>query len=87
MIRDPLSGTEVRVTTASDDTPDFSDPDIEAVIIQGSGEWQGLESVLRFKETLVPMCAPALASSLRSSHDLRCLLFPGAKDRPQRRQI
>jgi DNA-binding transcriptional LysR family regulator len=78
-IRDALSGTEVRIVTSSDDTPDFSNPDIDAIIVRGTGEWPGLESVLLFKETLVPMCAPMLAPSLRSVSDLKSatLLHPG----------
>lgn len=78
-IRDALSGTEVRIVTSSDDTPDFSSPDIDAIIVRGSGDWFGLESVLLFKETLTPMCAPAVARSLRSPGDLKSatLLHPG----------
>lgn len=79
-IRDTLSGTEIRIVTSSDDTPDFSDPDIDAVIVRGTGAWPGLESVLLFKETLTPLCAPALASSLPSVNHLKSatLLHPGA---------
>jgi LysR family glycine cleavage system transcriptional activator len=79
-IRDALSGTELRIVTSSDDTPDFSKPDIDAIIVRGTGEWHGLESVLLFKETLSPMCASMLAPSLRSVNDLKSatLLHPGA---------
>lgn len=79
-IRACLPGTDLSIITSSDDTPDFSAGDIDAMIVRGSGEWPGLESVLLFKETLVPMCAPALASSLDSVQALRTatLLHPGA---------
>jgi LysR family transcriptional regulator, glycine cleavage system transcriptional activator len=74
-----LSGTEVRIVTSSDDTPDFSDPDIDAIVVRGAGEWPGLDSVLLFKEVLTPMCAPSLAASLLSPRDLASakLLHPG----------
>lgn len=79
-IRDALPGTEVRIITSSDDTPDFSGPDIDAIIVRGTGEWPGLESILLFKETLAPMCTPEVARSLRSPGDLKpaTLLHPGA---------
>jgi DNA-binding transcriptional LysR family regulator len=75
-----LSGAEVRIVTSSDDLPDFSDPDIDAIIVRGDGGWPGLEAVLLFREVLAPMCAPSLASSLRSPEDLASarLLHPGA---------
>lgn len=79
-IRDALSGAEVRIVTSSNDTPDFGDPDIDAIIVRGVGGWPGLESVLLFKETLTPMCAPVLVPSLRSVNHLKSssLLHPGA---------
>jgi LysR family transcriptional regulator, glycine cleavage system transcriptional activator len=74
-----LSGTEVRIVTSSDDTPDFSDPDIDAIVVRGSGAWPGLDAILLFKEILTPMCTPSLAASLHSPGDLASarLLHPG----------
>lgn len=82
-IRDALSGKELRIITSSDDTPEFSNPDIDAIIVRGTGKWPGLESVLLFRETLVPMCAPKLAPSLRLVSDLKSatLLHPGTGGR------
>lgn len=78
-IRAALAGTELRVITSSSDTPDFSDPDIDAIIVRGTGNWPGLESVFLFHEKLTPLCAPGLAPSLRSAGHLKSatLLHPG----------
>jgi LysR family glycine cleavage system transcriptional activator len=74
-----LGGTELRIVTSADDTPDFSAPDIDAIIVRGAGGWPGLEAVHLFKETLTPMCAPAQAASLGKHADLAGarLLHPG----------
>lgn len=79
VLREGLAGTDVKIITSSNDTPDFSAGDIDAMIVRGTGQWPGLESVWLFSETLVPMCAPALASSLGSVRDLgsAALLHPG----------
>lgn len=79
-MRDCLPGTDLKIITSSNDTPDFSVRGIDAMIVRGSGDWPGLESVLLFKETLVPMCAPSLACSLSSVQALGAatLLHAGA---------
>lgn len=79
MIREALPGIEVRIVTSSDDVPDFSVPDIDAMVVRGHGSWPDLEAVLLFKEVLVPMCAPAMAALLHSLDDLKAatLLHPG----------
>jgi LysR family transcriptional regulator, glycine cleavage system transcriptional activator len=74
-----LNGTELRISTSSDDTPEFTTPDVDAVVVRGAGQWAGLDSIPLFAETLVPMCAPDLAASLKSAADLArvTLLHPG----------
>ncbi|MDN7909227.1 LysR substrate-binding domain-containing protein [Burkholderia cepacia] len=74
-----MSGTELRISTSADDTPDFTTSDVDAIIVRGTGQWTGMEAVPLFSETLTPMCAPALATSLRSVADLAHvdLLHPG----------
>lgn len=74
-----MSGTELRISTSADDTPDFTTPDVDAVIVRGTGQWTGMEAVPLFSEMLTPMCAPALAASLQSVADLAQvdLLHPG----------
>jgi len=62
---------ELRIATSSDDHPDFAQRDIDAMIVRGTGEWGGVEAVELFPETLTPMCAPALAESIRSIGDLK----------------
>ncbi|TKC92581.1 LysR family transcriptional regulator [Trinickia terrae] len=74
-----LSGTELRISTSADDTPDFSAPDVDAIVVRGTGQWSGMESMALFAESLTPMCTPALAASLKSAADLAhaTLLHPG----------
>lgn len=76
-----LNGIELRISTSADDTPEFATPDIDAIIVRGTGQWVGLDAVPLFAETLTPMCAAELASSLKSIADLArvTLLHPGAR--------
>ncbi|MFM0420352.1 LysR substrate-binding domain-containing protein [Paraburkholderia aromaticivorans] len=78
-INNALGGTEMRISTSADDVPDFTAPDVDAIVVRGTGQWVGVEAVPLFAETLAPMCAPALAVSLRSVADLAdvTLLHPG----------
>lgn len=43
---------------------------IDVAIRMGTGDWPGLHSTCLVRETLVPVCAPRLASSIRSVADL-----------------
>lgn len=74
-----LSGTELRISTSADDTPDFTTPDIDAIVVRGTGRWAGMEAIPLFAETLTPMCTPILAALLKSAADLvqATLLHPG----------
>jgi DNA-binding transcriptional LysR family regulator len=74
-----LPGIELRISTSADDTPDFSGPDVDAIVVRGNGQWPGLEAVPLFAESLTPMCTPAIAASLHSVADLAqaTLLHPG----------
>ena len=76
-----LSGIELRISTSADDTPEFATPDIDAIIVRGTGQWVGLDAVPLFAETLTPMCTAELASSLKSITDLArmTLLHPGPR--------
>lgn len=65
-----LSGTELRISTSADDTPDFTATDVDAAVVRGVGKWAGIEAVPLFAERLTPMCTPALAVSLMSVADL-----------------
>lgn len=78
-IQRAMSGTELRISTSADDTPDFTTSDVDAVVVRGTGQWTGMEAIPLFAEMLTPMCAPALATSLRSVADLAQveLLHPG----------
>ncbi|MGU4701470.1 LysR family transcriptional regulator [Burkholderia cepacia] len=74
-----LDGIELRISTSADDSPDFTTPDIDTIIVRGTGQWAGLDAVPLFAETLTPMCAATLAASLESVGDLGrfTLLHPG----------
>lgn len=77
-----LNGIELRISTSADDTPQFATPDIDAIVVRGTGQWPGLDAVPLFAETLTPMCTAELASSLNSVADLAhvTLLHPGPRD-------
>jgi LysR family transcriptional regulator, glycine cleavage system transcriptional activator len=62
-----------------DDTPEFTTPDVDAIVVRGTGQWAGLDAIPLFAETLTPMCTPDLAASLKSAADLArvTLLHPG----------
>ncbi len=66
-----MPGIELSISTSSDDDPDFARNDIDAMIVRGTGPWSGIEAVELFPETLTPMCAPAVAASIRSIDDLK----------------
>ncbi|CAN0619738.1 LysR family transcriptional regulator, glycine cleavage system transcriptional activator [Burkholderia multivorans] len=75
-----LNGTELRISTSADDTPEFATPDADAIVVRGRGQWAGLDAVPLFAETLTPMCTANLAASLKSAADLAgvTLLHPGS---------
>lgn len=50
---------------------EFSRDGIDIAIRMGRGDWPGLHSTCLVRETLVPVCAPRLAPSIRSAADLR----------------
>ncbi|KAG8150729.1 LysR substrate-binding domain-containing protein [Burkholderia catarinensis] len=78
-IRRALPQTELRIHTSADDTPDFTEADVDAIVVRGRGSWPGMVSVPLFDETLTPMCTRELAASLTSTADLAraTLLHPG----------
>lgn len=61
---------EVSVDT-SQQRVEFARDGIDLAIRMGRGDWPGLYSTCLVREKLVPVCAPQLASTLRSATDLR----------------
>ncbi|MGN6259794.1 MAG: LysR substrate-binding domain-containing protein [Ralstonia sp.] len=78
-INDALPETELRISTSADDTPDFTTPDADAIVVRGTGQWAGMDAVPLFAEQLTPMCTREMAASLGSPADLAhaTLLHPG----------
>ena len=74
-----LPRTELRISTSADDTPDFTTPDVDAMVVRGAGHWAGMDAIPLFQERLTPMCTSELAASLKSVADLARvkLLHPG----------
>ncbi|KGE09911.1 LysR family transcriptional regulator [Burkholderia gladioli] len=74
-----LSRIELRISTSADDTPDFAAPDVDAIVVRGTGQWAGMDAVPLFPEQLTPMCTSETAASLGSAADLAhfTLLHPG----------
>ncbi|MBN3834777.1 LysR substrate-binding domain-containing protein [Burkholderia sp. Ac-20344] len=75
-----LNGVELRISTSADDHPDFTSPDIDAIVVRGTGRWAGLVAIPLFAETLTPMCTAGQSASLKSPADLghAVLLHPGS---------
>jgi DNA-binding transcriptional LysR family regulator len=69
-LRQLLPDVDVRVTTYDAWKPSFEDNDVDAAIVQGRGDWSGLESVKLMPEILTPVCSPALAKRLQRPADL-----------------
>ncbi|KVL39186.1 LysR family transcriptional regulator [Burkholderia territorii] len=65
-----LSRTKLRIHTSADDTPDFTDADVDAIVVRGTGSWAGMVAVPLFDECLTPMCTREAAASLKSIADL-----------------
>ncbi|MGU7779342.1 LysR substrate-binding domain-containing protein [Burkholderia sp. PU8-34] len=78
-INQALPRTELRIHTSADDRPDFTEPDVDAIVVRGAGNWAGMVSTPLFDECLAPMCTSGLAASLKSVADLAHmkLLHPG----------
>ncbi|MGF6478058.1 LysR substrate-binding domain-containing protein [Paraburkholderia sp. JPY419] len=74
-----LPGTELRIYTSADDAPNFTTPDVDAIVVRGAGHWTGMNAIPLFQERLTPMCTSELAASLKSVADLVRvnLLHPG----------
>jgi DNA-binding transcriptional LysR family regulator len=69
-LRGELAGVEVRITTYDAWHPHFEDNSIDAAIVQGRGEWPGVEAIRLMPELLTPVCSPALAAQLKTPKDL-----------------
>ncbi|KVV43922.1 LysR family transcriptional regulator [Burkholderia territorii] len=65
-----LPRTELRIHTSADDTPDFTDADVDAIVVRGTGSWAGMVAVPLFDECLTPMCTREAAAALKSIADL-----------------
>jgi len=61
---------DVRVTTYDAWEPRFEDSDVDAAIIQGRGDWAGVEALPLMPELLTPVCSPELARKLKKPADL-----------------
>jgi LysR family glycine cleavage system transcriptional activator len=61
---------EVTVDT-SQRRVEFSRDGIDVAIRMGRGDWAGLHATCLVRERLVPVCAPAVAATIRSADDLR----------------
>jgi len=82
-LRAALPELEVRVATHWGDAPDFSQPDVDAIIAHGAGGWPHVTQVPLMREMLAPLCAPALRGKLRRIDDLAhaTLLHPDPRRR------
>jgi LysR family glycine cleavage system transcriptional activator len=69
-LRQVLPDVDVRVTTYDSWKPSFEDNDVDAAIVQGRGDWPGLDATLLMPEILTPVCSPALAQRLAAPADI-----------------
>jgi LysR family glycine cleavage system transcriptional activator len=61
--------TDVQIQAAMSLTR-FDDEGVDLAVRYGAGKWPGLESHLLLRETVMPVCAPAIAATLKSPDDL-----------------
>ena len=82
-LRAALPELDVRVATHWGDAPDFSQPDVDAIVAHGAGGWPHVAEVPLMREMLAPLCAPALRGKLRQVDDLArvTLLHPDPRRR------
>ena len=69
-LRVAMPDMDVRITTYDAWEPRFDDTDVDAAIIQGRGDWPGVEAVPLMSELLTPVCSPQLARKLSDPADL-----------------
>ena len=74
-INNALPETELRISTSSDDTQDFPMPDVDAIVVRGTGQWAGTDAVSLFAEQLTPMCTAEMAASLSSATTLAIVQY------------
>jgi len=78
-INQAMQDTSLQISTAAYQAPDFSDPNLDAIVVRGKGNWPGLECIELFPEQLTPLCTADIAASLHDTDDLihQTLLHPG----------
>lgn len=69
-LREAMPDVDVRLTTYDAWEPSFADSDIDAAIVQGTGDWPDVEATLLMREQLTPVCSPEMAERLLTVHDL-----------------
>ena len=72
-LRALLPDVDVRITTYDAWEPDFERSDVDAAVVQGRGNWVGIESVALMPEVLTPVCSPQMAARIASANDLAAL--------------
>jgi len=69
-IREALPGIELRIATQWERVPEFGQSDADAIVAYGTGDWPDIVKVPLMRETLTPMCAPSMRSTLKRVADL-----------------
>ena len=72
-LRALMPDVDVRITTYEAWEPDFESSDVDAAVVQGRGNWVGVESVALMPEALTPVCSPQLAAQISAPEDLLVL--------------
>jgi LysR family transcriptional regulator, glycine cleavage system transcriptional activator len=72
-LRTVMPDVDVRVTTYDAWEPRFEDNDIDAAIIQGRGDWKGVEAIHLMPERLTPVCSPELAKRIFVPADVKSM--------------
>lgn len=70
VIQQCLPGILLEISTTVLDRPEFGRGDVDAMIVRGNGQWEGLKSVLLFPEQLTPMCSAELSMDLQVPADM-----------------
>lgn len=69
-IQQCLPGTHLEISTTVSDSPESGNAGFDAMILRGTGQWDGMQSALLFQELLTPMCSAELAMDMNTPAEL-----------------
>lgn len=69
-LRALMPDVEIRISTFQAWEPNFESSEVDAAVVQGNGQWQGVQAIPIMPEHLTPVCSPAWAARLQQPADV-----------------